>query len=1379
MSDDTENDGLIAAVLARFPGASITYAGPPEKAPKPVPAPGDRIEFHEYFAGFFERADALWRNGWPAFPQSRDSASRAPSPCVAAIAHLRTKLPSKAERREWQFYTPYRGVRSPNAAIVIQDGVFVLDIDVRDGRADAIEALAHEHLGPTPLVRRVAGSLKRALIYRSDSSVAGRRKSAHKLMTEHMELPRDADGKALDDAVELLMPGSVYTVAGAHYKSGQIFRWHQAPWSVGPDAAPVVSNAQIDSFLDAVEATVAPLSQRRGGDRFNVSAATGAVSPATVDASGLVTPGNVQGTEQVTWDGGKVVDGREQYLLKRSYAFVLANPTLAATAGGRAALANALMEECRANWAGVGSKYSAWNGGGSSVLSDARAKVESAQRKALRDPQAVVRLGRDENGRINTAVRTAVAVERGDALKWVVESQVSMKAVDVAEQDRKRRERALQADPAARAAGQQAVSDAVRALGHRFLADVREFLMDPEAETPVRVGRFPTGAGKTSTLVEILGRGVPGPILFLLPSYANIEEVIERHKAGRKAAPDPVGATATFKAAAAEAVNDARRLGLDVQVMTGKEKGGCLMSGHLAMCRAHGANAQALCHKDIKGPGDEKPVRTYCRHHPDNEDRPADVASCPVIEARRKLLSAQVVFAPTAFLTQVLPEGLKKHFKGMIVDERCIFELLRYDHFQASVLLLPRPEPTLTQADREQKVEVQDLLRDRDEIAAMAHKALAAGEDVAAAVLAYSRPVGVVWDRKVLTGPELLDAAIAVAGRAQSLARAIRPNMDLADLEALLTGPRADYLRQEHRFWTLVKERVEWLQADAQAAALNAGVLLTRMAKGDRDVRIQALEPGVISGTKGLTVRISWLSEPTLDSVPTLLLDASADEALTGKAWRGRDVAMTDVDAYLHMQTVACLDAAWGVSSFCPGEGADDDTLERCAKNVRLARNATTNLAALFGQGRIAVFAPMRTRVAVQTGYAESANVDTGHLGAVRGLDFAKLHLCVATIGRHEFPSWIYDALAAACTYDDDEPELPFDRYGNGLDAEGKPIRMPRRPRTYKLRDGRDLTVEVSEMPGVWGHRIQRQFREEELRQAAGRLRPVYRDAVGTWVAVSNVLPEDTVIDAVTSLRDLSEMAGAGAVFEAIRRAGVADPDLIRAQAPDALGKRLPELEMRLLGLLGADLSSPYAAGMDAYVVHVGGEERTVQVPAWHGEHALDEAVEAYDRSDLSVRGIRFVAAGGQKVPSQVKAPDKVDAILGTREERLADERALREAAREFVQPLSTDQIFPQQLAAWNPANVDVARAMILAGQMGCDGAKAARLGGSAPYVRQEEITLPDDGTDSEAGPSERSPLPPARIPGAGPTDAPAASPAGPPTSRLASLRARSARHAE
>lgn len=1347
MSDDKHHAALKQAVLARFPVAQITYAGPPrpgfiENLLKPSDKP------KEYFSGFFDKARPLWKAGFPVFPQSRDRSGRKPSPCVKEIRHLRTQLPSDKEQRDWLNHEPFRGTRPPNAAAVIQDGWIVVDDDVRDERADAIQAIAFEVLGVTPLVRGVDDSFKRALWYRTDSSVADRRKSAHALLTKEQGVLKDDDGKPLDYAIEIIAPGSVMTMWGWHWRSGRPFRWATDPWDVDPATVPVVSNEKIEAFLDAVEERVAPLSRRRAGEGFNTNAvrlAHGEIAPAHIDTAGILVPGGRENVLDVTYDGGKVVDHREQFILKRSTAYILANPAIAQSTAGRHALAGALLEECKAVFAGIGTKYVAWDGHGASVISDCRSKLETGLRFVKNTPELTVRLGRDENGRVHTAVRTAVAIDQGDssAMSWIQAAEVSIKSIIAVEQDRKRRERALVTDESVRAKSQAKVADAVHGLARTWLDEVRRHIMDPElAVAPIRVGRFPTGAGKTSTVVEELGKGVPGPILFLLPSYANIEEVLGRHKAGLKAKPEAPVATATFKAAAKEAVAQARAAGLNVQVMTGKERGGCLMAEHLKLCREHHAPAMALCKSSVKPYKSEKAEPVYCKHHPDNEARPDDVAVCPVILARRELLKADLIFAPTAFLSQQLPEGLKDRIKGLIVDERCLFELLRYDLFPADVLLQPRPEPRLDKAEREEGLDPQDLLRDRDEIAHVAHRALAAGQDVAAAVTAYSRVAG---NGKTVTGPALLDGAIAVAGRAQTIARAIRPNMDIEELRKLLTGPRADYLRQEARFWTLVAERCEFLAVDALSASLNGGTATTTMARGDRDMRIQLLAPETVPGTKTATVRISWISDPTLDEIPTLLLDASADVELVRKAFRGRDVELTDVDAYLHLRVVACLDSAWGTSRFCPGEKASDEVKDECAKNVVMVNGAITNVATIAGQGRCAVFAGMRTREAIQTGHAEPANTDFGHYGALKGLDFAKLHMAAVTVGRHEFPSWIYDAYAACCAYNDETPELPFDVNGDGLDLAGEPVRMPMVERVYALRDGRDLTVTVSEMPGAWGKRIQRQFREEELRQAAGRLRPVYRDKVGTWVAISSCLPEGTIIDAVTTLKSLSDLQGAGKVFEAIRRVGVADPELIEAQAPDCCPRGGIRPVMERLGLTGGDLSGPFSGGMDAYVVTVDGVQRTIQVPAYHGdEFVLDEIVNSYDASDMKVGGRRRVAQGGLKVPSQAKAPDKVDKALGTRDERLAGERELREAARQHVQPMAHHAIFPNApgviLGAFDPDRVPLDRAMVLARQMGCDGEQAARLGGTAPRRPPEPIVVSDTGSGASAVPGSEPP---------------------------------------
>lgn len=377
------------------------------------------------------------------------------------------------------------------------------------------------------------------------------------------------------------------------------------------------------------------------------------------------------------------------------------------------------------------------------------------------------------------------------------------------------------------------------------------------------------------------------------------------------------------------------------------------------------------------------------------------------------------------------------------------------------------------------------------------------------------------------------------------------------------------------------------------------------------------------------------------------------------KVWQGREVRVVEVDAYLHVRTVAVMDAAYHTGGFDASYVADADAAKRIAGRIARVRRAENAIAHVFGHGRVLTVAPRRVRMALRKAYGETDNVDTGHYGAMRGLDFAKGHKAVITVGRHEFPTWIVDALAAALTYDDDQPEEPCDVAGNGLDPRtGEPRGVHTVERTYRLRDGRDLKMEVSEMPGRWGKAVQRQFREEEQLQAMGRLRPVYREGEPpVWIAFSRVLPEGTIIDAITSLRKISDMKGAGRLFEAVRRAGVLDPEILPRDLRGALGYAATANDLGLSST--GEEQSPFAAGLNRYAVDVDGTERQVLVPAYH-EAPVSAVAEAYDALGKSVRGVRLVAQGTSPEPSQRKALDKIDAEIGSRNERAEHERVAR-----------------------------------------------------------------------------------------------------------------------
>ena len=190
-------------------------------------------------------AAEMVRLGWSVFPQS--SEGRLPGSVFGEMIRwgsaghdLKNRRPSPEAMRLWLGHCA-----TLNVATVFgpaSGNAFAIDIDVTDEpTVDAIVAIADRVLGYTPL-RREGRAPKFALIYRSAPDDAPR------------SISRTLAG---DDGhmVEVLGAGKVMTFHGKHHKTGRYFKWSDAlPMSVGPDAATLVTSAQVDAFVSAVEA---------------------------------------------------------------------------------------------------------------------------------------------------------------------------------------------------------------------------------------------------------------------------------------------------------------------------------------------------------------------------------------------------------------------------------------------------------------------------------------------------------------------------------------------------------------------------------------------------------------------------------------------------------------------------------------------------------------------------------------------------------------------------------------------------------------------------------------------------------------------------------------------------------------------------------------------------------------------------------------------------------------------------------------------------------------------------------------------------------------------------------------------------------------------
>jgi hypothetical protein len=537
----------------------------------------------------------------------------------------------------------------------------------------------------------------------------------------------------------------------------------------------------------------------------------------------------------------------------------------------------------------------------------------------------------------------------------------------------------------------------------------------------------------------------------------------------------------------------------------------------------------------------------------------------------------------------------------------------------------------------------------------------------------------------------LVDGAVKVCGRAQDAGRKLHPGMSIEGIRALVERPTGAHLREEWRFWSLIAERLLALKMDAVEHDLRGGKdriehdgqVKPGQARGERDMRVQSLDGGA-------TIRISWRAEPNFCEHPVLLLDASANKALTEKVWGGRKVQLTHIDARLNLRTILVADRTWHTSGFLlANAGEDKNTRRRVAGVVAQAHNAISTASLLYGHGRIVVGAPKPVRAALMDSWSEPPNVDWMHYGAVRGLDFAREHLIALSFGRHEFPIRVIDGLVAAATYDDAEPEWPIDRWGDGYqhnqdgslatDVRGDaiPISVPQIRRTHPLRNGGSVTVVISEHKGTWAKTIQHQFREEELAQFAGRLRPVYRiGEAPLWIAGSRVLPEGFVVDDVVSMGDLADPTRLGQVADAIRRTSIADASVIAVIASDSRLKKNAAAVLHELGLDGSDMRGRWSKGMKAVRAEVDGEMVERQIPAYVTDDAIiDHTIAVYRVAEREVDTVEYLGRGAQPVGGHARSEsgDKVVAVVGTRAERADRELVMRDAVWDTLNRIAQD----------------------------------------------------------------------------------------------------------
>ena len=1221
--------------------------------------------------------ETLYKYGWLSFPQKK-LGSRGPEGGIE-YSEWRKQYPPLKEVKLMASEFPFS-----NVAIMLGEvshWSIAFDVDVMDELVcNRIRALMEEHLGPIRMQRW--GQYPKFIgLYRTAPDVEVRAQSYS------LRLPEDYMGK--QPALEVLGHRSVFTAFGFHHRTGELFKWAPcSPYLSDPRDLTLVTPAQINAFLHAVHQEFPFLRAPRSGSQGCSHDPDNGQEYAACELAGACVPLLPLDGGQWTHDGAEVTDGRYMWMRRHSLALVCGNPELI-----RAKQARALAD---AAWPYVSSTLSDRGG-------DVRQRyldlVKSTARKFLNGELTEWRIARRADG---TAAKLArhVAVARDaldEALSWlgrqhpVGDGPAKARGAQRAPTIRSTPVGNNSAEACARRAAERSLlrdRASVHAIVRGQVVSARDaFLREMEAGgTKVIVSGGPTGAGKTSTtlgpeLVTYLRENPRvvdgfdrGPIMVAVPTHSNMSEAAAAAgRAGILLHDEDDDAPAMDAAVA-----DAAAAGIVAVGWKGKGESNCQRWREMALLNEAGISTSGLCRQRVP---------QEIREHEDGADfevcRWWRLGLCAYQRMKEAAKVADIVFVSHYWLTAgVLPTEVQQA-RALVVDESILFRIAQAAVLPLKAFELRREPPRMDSQERKEfdarpnasgcrwdddqdradlKAWGQRSLDDRDAASTVAWKAMRAGQDVASVFAGMDN------------GTKLLDAAVRVCTDGMRQRQAVYPSMTLPDVKRRCGTPMPEFIRLERRFWIIVRDRTKALKGDLATRQRNLDLkrIWDRIRPGDeaaredlrptplldaqgeprRDMRLQRLlQPAPVGGTvEG--VRVSWRAAINWRNVPTLLLDASADEEIIGRLFPGRQVEMhrpADGEVHLNVRTVLVADGTYSTSSMVPTTIRNDPEADKKCKGLADARAAGVGklldlACAAHARGRVLFGAAMAVRKRLAAFTRTWPIVDEVHYGAQRGLDAFKHHQCAISVGRSEMPIWLIDGLVAALTWDAPEPEEPYDGRGDGTVDGKKPLMRVPRMRLVRMRDGRDVEVVVPVMPGDMASRVDRQWREEEISQFRGRLRPVFRDQPATWVHVSSVIPEGIVCDEILTLDEAT-----------------APWSPVLATVPDMLGVVSPVETARLAGVPVADVEAYVAAHADdpswrilswtdAVTTHVG------LMAAWVTDTAV--ALGMSSIPDTAIIG----DLRAPMVPSGTRAPDVVDLARPTGGTLAAAERGFAEA---------------------------------------------------------------------------------------------------------------------
>lgn len=1255
--------------------------------PQSKPRPGGRETFHQIEeAPFREYGEKCRAHGWAVYPQTRDTVRR---PAVIAgigaimIGDLKDRPPTQAEVDFWS----YKAGRN-NVAFVCgpgSGGVIGIDLDVADGRDTAwVEGIAFDVLGFTPFIRQ--GRRPRTMLFYRLAEGVSLPSSSHRF---------ELDGKPGEDAIEILSRGKSITIYGEHHSTGDYFVWRSTdhmPYTAHVSSVPLTTPEKIREFLERVD-HFRPLHNFRPKVVTHLEADT-----IEFDGDLSIPPRRMDsGVWERRGEGKMLIDGRQSWIFGRAFAWVRFNADACRTDEGSKAVLQAFLGEAF--------RYVERTGRWSSEDAIRREVTEVYKRtrdNLLADRIKAATVTVNADGTRSAARRKAVLKiggDLGDAKGWVPEpgskdrrespSKVIAKNDADHKPNRERAEQLRLLGRGERIAVQARVSAEVIAHIDSFLDrvwDQQERIAEaikggksplPEILRAVEALIAPTGAGKTSQFIrrfaaKVAERGrLPFAIAIYLPGHANTAEA--------KAVASAAGGVDVWD----EAIAASR--GLRMMIYKGKAAAGCLIADQLQRLLDAGVSTAGACRTFEKDKATGEQVEERCVHYD----------ACPAIAQRRMAEQADLILLAHAYLEKPLPAEVSARIGVTVIDESFWGGFVHYRTMPLDALRLQRADVYLTDTDRRDDMSVMDYRMQREQAAEIAARALLAGDCPARVLASYSRTSKL--SNKTVQGLELVRSAKTVCGRSMKR-QVVKPNMAPWEVDAIVGGPVFDHVAIEARFWDTIEEAILAFRAgkkrgdDAREHRIKMSRSTTGSATGE-EVRCD-------------TIGVSWRSRVLMSNRPAFLLDASADEAILRKVYGSRPVRVHRVEAPLHLRTIVVAESMSDQSLIpnASGNKKAEDRL-RAAERLSKVRHMISHIAALYPGEGVLVGSTKPVEQALLTEWRRPDNVSCGHYKAFAGLDVYREHAVAISLGRIELPVDVIDGLARALSYDDEEgDEVDWDVNGTGY-LDGKRLRAPEGERRIQRRDGAVMTLKASVYPDhmKWHRAVQGQWREEELRQFVGRLRPVYRDGEAPlYICCATCVPDGLVVDDVLTLNQLAK--GAGTAELARRLGGVLD-DRCGPEHHDVIGGQ--QMIADAIAGMPTRIGGCYAT-VRIWADGEQGEGRIVKVAGW--QHDLWTATANSERSQGRELD-RYEVIETTYTPNAkvlMPQPSKLDRMMSrlphaataTREE-LLQERAdaevhLRERVMEAVQSRSPAATVDWSRIEWEGSKVSLEIAMIL-----------------------------------------------------------------------------------